>query len=76
MKLLSVAALSAVLLVPFVANAKVSNFSPSAPFPHLGKSVVAFSPSAPFPHLGKSVVAFSPSAPFPHLGKSVVAFSP
>jgi hypothetical protein len=70
-KLLTVAALSAVLVVPCFANAKVSASSPSMPFPRqLGKSV-AYSPSMPFPRqLGKSV-AYSPSMPFPRqLGKS------
>jgi hypothetical protein len=70
-KLLTVAALSAVLLVPCLANAKVSANSPSMPFPRqLGESV-ANSPSMPFPRqLGKSV-AYRPSMPFPRqLGKS------
>ena len=52
MKLLTVAALSAVLVVPCFANAIVSSSSPNVPFPSsLGKktSVVADSPNVPFP---------------------------
>ena len=71
MKLLTVAALSAVLVVPCLANAKVSASSPGMPFPRqLGKTV-AYSPGMPFPRqLGKTV-AYSPGMPFPRqLGKS------
>ena len=70
MKLLIVAALSAVLVVPCVANAIVSS-SPNVPFPtSMGskKGVVAYSPNVPFPtSMGskKGVVAYSPNVPFP-----------
>src|SRR6202012_2822469 len=86
MKLLLVAAFSAVLVVPSFANATVSSSSsPNLPFPSsLGgkKAVVAYSPNLPFPSsLGgkKAVVAYSPNLPFPSsLGgkKAVVAYSP
>ena len=49
MKLLSVAAFSAVLVVPCFANAKVSVGSPNLPFPRdLGRSVAMRSPNLPF----------------------------
>jgi hypothetical protein len=74
-KLMTVAALSAVLIVPCFANAKVSANSPANPFPRqLGKNV-AYSPAIPFPRqLGKkgtiAVIADSPANPFPRqLGK-------
>ena len=46
MKLLSVAAFSAVLVVPCFANAKVSAGSPNLPYPRdLGRGIVAGSPN-------------------------------
>ena len=76
MKLLTVAALSAVLVVPCFSNAIVSSSSPDIPFPRqLGKktSLTAASPDIPFPRqLGKktSLTAYSPDIPFPRqLGK-------
>ena len=82
-KLLTVAALSAVLVVPCGANALVSSSSPNLPFPtSLGgkKAVVASSPNLPFPtSLGgkKAIAAGSPNLPFPTSlgGKKAIASS-
>ena len=71
MKLLTLAVISAVLVVPSFANAKVLANSPGIPASReLGKTV-AYSPSNPFPRqLGKAI-AYSPSNPFPRqLGKT------
>ena len=76
MKLLSVAALSAVLVVPCFANAKVSAGSPNLPYPRdLGRGIVAGSPNLPYPRNG--IVMNSPNLPFPRdLGRSVAMGSP
>src|SRR5580698_4416982 len=83
MKLLLVAAFSAVLVVPSFANATVSSSSsPNLPFPtSLGgkKAYVAYSPNLPFPTSLGGKKAYSPNLPFPtSLGgkKAIVAYSP
>ena len=69
MKLLLVAAFSAVLVVPSFANATVSSSSsPNLPFPTSLGGKKAYSPNLPFPtSLGgkKAIVAYSPNLPFP-----------
>jgi hypothetical protein len=59
MKLLSSAVLLATLVVPSIANARVSAASPALPFP---PAQIAASPALPFP---PAQIAASPALPFP-----------
>src|SRR6202046_2585930 len=80
MKLLLVAAFSAVLVVPSFANATVwSSSSPNLPSPTSLGGKKAYSPNLPFPtSLGgkKAIVAYSPNLPFPTSLGGKKAYSP
>jgi hypothetical protein len=74
MKLLTLAVLSAVLVVPCFANAKVSASSPNLPYPRNGIALSA-SPNLPYPRdLGRGIIfKGSPNLPYPRNGIAMSA---